>query len=358
MIPYIILALSPIAIAFFVRSRSGQQPIDKNRTAKTAFFVLFGLVLFVMIAFRSRYIGSSDSSNYYNNWARLSAMNFETFKDYLEITEMESGYLFTVWTLSKVFVNPQWIFIFSGLLTVCSVCSLIHKNSENIMLSSIMFITLGLYSFMVQGLRQAIAMCICFYAYQYAKEKKPFPFILLVLIAMLFHRTAIVFFIVYLFNYFKLNIKSILLFSVFSAAFFILSDRIVALANLLFNEDYQGAVDHGGVIATAIYIIIVFLGFIANSKKPFNNAETLDFYILLLGMLCYILRYVGVLSAERISFFFMFAQMLVLPKVLSIFKKKDAVLLSGIAILLSILLFIYRYSGSDLVPYMFCWEQP
>ena len=355
MIPYLILALSPVLIGSFFQLRYNRS-IHSNDNHKKAFLWLFGLVLFIMIAFRNPYVGSTDSINYYNNWEDLSHATLSETIDFIDATTMEGGYILTVWVLSKVFINPQWVFILSGLLFTVSICRFIAKNSADAILSAVMFVTLGLYSFMVQGLRQAIAMSILLFAIEFCKKRKFIPFLMLVLFATLYHKTAIVFVFLYFLYGIPLNALTYTCAIGCSVGLIALSVPIVNVANQLFESDYNQSIDSGGFIATAIYLIILIVATLFKPKDGDQLHYSFFWMITALGCTTYIMRYTGTLAAERISFYFLFGQVIILPEVIRTFKKRDRFLIKMLVIFLCVALFFYRNNGSDLDPYRFFWQ--
>ena len=357
MIMYILLAMVPILFTPIVNSVY-KSSINHDDRAKRTFLLCCGACLFIMIAFRSQYVGTEDSQRYYLNWISMSKVPYSHLDMYLVNSEMESGYLFAVWLLSHIVPNPQMLFVFSGALFTISVCRFIYKNSDDVCVSFVMFICLGLYTFMVQGLRQAIAMSICLFAFEYCKEKKPIKFILLVLLAVLFHKTAIVFILIYFIHLLKMHWDSYAFIGVCSAVVLATSKYIVSISKILFNEEgYTDAVSTGGFIATAIYVIILAVALIFANKKQKKDVDFIFFfYIAYMGLFVYILRYVELVILERISYYFLFSQIILLPKVIGNFGKKAQNIIKTVALTLCILLFMYRLSSSDLIPYLFFWQ--
>ena len=76
----------------------------------------------------------------------------------------------------------------------------------------------------------------------------------------------------------------------------------------------------------------------------------------MIGCCFYLMRYLGALAVERVSFYFMFGQLVLLPQAIKCFDGNSKIIINTVVIVLSIALFIYRLSGSDLVPYMFFWQ--
>jgi ferrous iron transport protein B len=110
------------------------------------------------------------------------------------------------------------------------------------------------------------------------------------------------------------------------------------------------------VFAYAISFIVYQIGNFFIAGPGLLTIIGLLLALVVLGLLCYIMRYVGTLAAERISFYFMFGQVALLPNALSYFSDRDRRVVKLLAYILMIALFAYRLNGSDMVPFRFCWE--
>lgn len=352
---YLLFAAFPIAVSFVVNLHY-ENSIKSNDKAKRTFLFWCGIAMFLIIALRNKEVGSTDSENYFNNWVRMSNVSFKSVLPIAEETNMDIGYLVYVWISSHVFPNGQFAFVFSGLLFTIAVCRFIYKNSEDVLLSFEMFICLGLYSFMVQGLRQAMAMSICLFAIEFCKKRKFIPFVLVVFFASLFHQSAIVFLIVYFIYGFKINVRTGIVAAIASATLIVLSDPIATLGNRIFEREYEGEVETGGFVAVAIYLIILIVAIVFSGKRRKEKDYSFFFFMTMLGAIFYLMRYTGVQAAERISFYFLFGQLIVLPSVISCFDKHVAFIIKCVVMALSFMLFAYRLSGSGLVEYRFFWQ--
>lgn len=365
MIPYLALAVVPVAFLLIINGYYKTSVYEDEKAKKTYLF-LCGMVLFLMIALRNNNVGSTDSLNYYNNWKELGELDFRRIQEFIKNHKMEPGYLYSVWVLSHIFHNPQWVFIISGLFFSISVCRFIYINSDDVVMSIVMYICLGLYTFMVQGLRQSIAMSICLFALEYAKKRKPLKFLLLILIAYFFHRSSIVFLITYFLFWkdFTINIKI----QMIIGAILILSATplFVKYGNIIVEGEYGQTVDSGGFIFLTIYLLIILLAFLFMPRQKEKIEDKLlrtevcdqSFFLALtiLGCCFYLMRYIGTLALERISFYFMFGQIITLPHVTKYFDTRSKRMINVIVIALSIALFMYRLRGSDLIPYQFFWQ--
>lgn len=355
MIWYLILSIFPVVMMPVVNTIY-KSSIKSNEKAKKTFLVLCGFVMFLMLALRSKYVGSNDPLNYYNNWMDMRYFPVENIKEYVHSSEMEIGYLYAVGILSKIFPAPQFLFVLTGAFTVISVCYFIYKNSDDPSISLIMFITLSLYTFMTQAIRQAIAMCICLYAIEYCKKRKFVKFLLLVLLAITFHTSAIFFIPIYFLYGIPLNKISFLLSMLIGGILLVASPQIISLANEWYGSEYYRVVDSGGFVALAIYIIIILLALFY--EKQIDDKENFDFifFMTLFGAIVYSMRYIGGLIAGRASNYYMFGQIILLPNIINSMDKKTGAVIKSVTIILCVLLFAYRLKGSDLIPFEFFWQ--
>ena len=349
MTPYLILASTPLVGLLLY----GRLNTEKK---KKSFVVFCGIVLFLFMALRSRYLGSTDSLNYYNMMRR--AVNCDTFSRYYDPEGVEIGFQVLVFLLSRIFHDSQMILVLSSALYAFSICFFVYHNSDDTAFSLTMYVCLGLFSFQVQGMRQAIAMSVCMMAYELVKKRKLALFLLAVLPLILIHRTAIIFIPVYFIYNLKYDAKGLVMIAGFSAALLFASKRVVAIANMLFDSDYNQTKDSGGFIAVMVYILIIVFAVFFDKELKTNDARKGLFYVTVLGAVFYLMRYFGTQAAERISFYFLFGQTALLPGTISLLKPKERTLVKLIVYVLMIALFAYRLRGSDLAPYKFFWQEP
>lgn len=353
MLPYLLLAIAPIVFSFFTDYLVGKEFITKSKGRKILLF-FSGALIFLFIALRDPSVGSGDSQAYINFFDR--AAHAETWEQFSGSNKMEIGFQLFVFALSRVFTSSQMLLVVTAAFFAYSVCFFIYRNCEDATLGIVLFITICGMTFYMQGMRQAIAMSIGLFAYECIKKRLYFWFGVLVMLASLFHQTAVVLVVLFAVRFLKFNFKSFALSSAFVAIFFLNIERLISFANELFERDYSSVYEGGGYIATAVhFLILVFaLAFHRDTRK--NNDETMLLYVALVGAVIYITRYFGVGIAERISFYFTFGQIALLPNALQRFEHRERVAIKMIIYALAIALSVYRLHGSDLVPYIFFWE--
>lgn len=353
---YLIYMASP-AIVYVLLEAFTHKVVNEDAWLRKIFLFICGTLMALMIGLRHKYVGSSDSAFYYRFWETMSKLPLADLRSFMEDHDMEKGYQIAVWFFSHIFPKGQYSFVISGIFYAISVCAFTQKNCKNVMLALMVFICLGVFNFMVQGMRQAIAMCICLWALEPCKERKFLKFALLVALACTFHMSAIVFSVVYFIKGFDLKTKSILLFTVLAGIFVLFLPSIFNLMNTLINDSYgtdQGS-ESGGVVAILIYLVSIIFGLFFQDRDDSNYP--LFIYITIVAMMALVLRNTVNSIAERIGDYFTFGQMVILSNSIASLKDdKEKTMLVLFATLLVFGVAIHKASYSNLVPYIFYWQ--
>ncbi len=346
MIALLLVSVSPIIIKFLMGD------VSKNKSKKNIYLTICGLCIIFVMGLRSRLSGTGDTDFYYGLFERVKN-NSQNLFDYLSnITDgkdllfSEIGFSIYIWVLSRVFSDAQWLLIVSAvIMTVCTL-KFISKHSEDVTLSLVMFLCLGLFTFNMNGLRQCLSMSICLFAYDFIKEKKFMPFVLILILAMSFHKSALIFGFSFLLIFVKPKLNHVLVFLTALALFIAFADDISFLYDSLTGEDYSGgeSFDSGGYITIAIYLIIIVVTLLFN--KNWNNSQLfLPLLLTVVGVSLYVIRYTSVQIYERISYYFYFYTILLLPSVISKFESRSKVVINAVVSILSIILLWYRING-------------
>lgn len=345
------------AIVYVLLATLTKKNVNEDALLRKVYLFICGTLMALMIGLRHRYVGSGDSSFYYRFWETMSKLPFGELKQFVEDTDMEKGYQISVWFFSHIFPNGQYAFVLTGAFYAITICSFTQKNCKNIMLALMVFNCLGVFNFMVQGMRQAIAMCICLWALEQCKKQKFIKFVLLVGAACTFHMSAIVYLAVYFLRSFDLEAKSIVLFTVLAGILILILPNIFDLMNILMNEDYtmQEAAESGGVIAILIYLATIIFGLFFQAKT--DRFYPLYLYITIIAMMAMFLRNTTSNIAERIGDYFAFGQMVVISNSISSMKvEKEKMIMIMFVTLLIFGVAIYKASYASLVPYIFFWQ--
>ena len=359
MITYLTYVISPLLVAFFICFLTGKRisTVPKNRKY---YLWLCGIIMVFVIGLRHYSNGSGDSYFYYRQWEAMSAMSLRETVIYCLRTDMEIGFLACEGILSHIFKNPQFAFILSGLFFAVSLCLFVHRNSENVVLPLLIFNCLGLFNFMVQGMRQGIAICICLFAIESCKTRKPIRFFLQIALAMLFHASAIIFLPVYWLYALRLDWKSAMIFAGGCVLGWLLLPWLIDIVNFFMNESYAistGTKDGSGVVAIVIYLFIISFGLFTAYVGHVKGTQNCFIYMAIFGMIALVMRNTISNIAERANHYYVCSQMAIIPMGLQrIQKGPSRMILTGIIVFLCIGVAVYKASYSVLIPYLFCWQ--
>ena len=312
-----------------------------------------GILMLLVSALRTPFTGTGDNYRYVLLYKRLQT--YESFRDYYDthmadydFLSSEAGFYFTMWLFGHVFKDGQMAIVISSLLITVSTCFFIYRNSKDVPLSLTVYVCLGLFSFNMCGMRQAMAMSICLFAYEFAKNKKLIPFVLTVLLAMLYHKTAMCFFPMFFLPRLKNNLGS-WLFYIFGLVMCLLFvDQIIAGYYEISGEDYS---DNGAATGGGLFVIMLYLGTIVLTiYKPHilqrTSART-AMLATLAGFTAYLARYIGSDILERVSYYYFYFPILLIPEVFQELDEDEYKIIKVFFIIGAVLLFAYRiWKGS------------
>ena len=354
---YLLYMISPLLIEAMYRTAVPRARFDNERT-RNRYIVLCGIVMFLMIGLRSYQNGSGDSKIYYELWRRARNLPLNM---YFRV-DMEKGFLLSIWILSRLFAEQQWVFLFSGAFFAIAVSRFVEKYCDDACLAFVVFNCLGLFNFYVQGMRQSIAMGICMFAIDFCKERKLLQFLGVVVTAMCFHGSAVVFFVVYPIWGMKLSTRN-LIFAVLAAMIAFRSlGWFFSIGNQIIEDHYaigDTRLTSGGGFTLAIHIVCVMVGLLlaAQSKRNESVFTNISFfaYMTIICAVCFAMRYSVTTIMERVSFFFTFGEMLLISKSTKLAVRSQRSLIRLIVIALCFGVAVHKAGYSSLVPYRFFW---
>ena len=336
-------------------------------------FLVF-VMLFVVLGFKSPYT-TADSINYYH--AFIAVNNGLS-------TYMEPGYVYLNKLIFLISSNPQAIFVVSGFIISFSITFLIFKQlNKYLWLAVFLYLTIGLFSYSFNMMRQILAVSFCIFSYQFILKRKFIPFALLVLLASSFHNSAWFFFISYFFPVLPLNKKTLIYFSMALACVIIFFDQISNLIFTVFprymsyaNTEISGRLQFGGEMRPAAFIrfvmnlFILIFGLVCYQKFVVKNlanitiAEYRELKVLIyLAFASAIIMGFSLhaIVAERMIYYFWAFNIILIPKLIRYIDDKN--LKNMIVVTLMICSLLYVVSMHIFAPrliyfynYHFCWE--
>ena len=336
----------------------------KNKDSKNAkmFMTLCSLGIILIVGLRSPYVGSADTRIYYQSFE--TAMRMDNIRSFFNVVGIkgdisllsEVGFYFCEWILARIMPNAQLFLLLTSAVIVLCTAKFIWDNSENFAISWLIFICLGSMTFAMNGMRQALAMSICLLSYNFARKKKLIPFLLIVFIAVLFHKSAMFFAIVYLLKNVKLNIRSVVLVSAIIAVFLNYANTVALLYDSVTGEDYIEAesVEGGGLTVILIYLFAIILTVLV-SKRLRSSEIFAPLCFVIIGLSIYVCRFFSIQIYERMSYYLFYFVILLIPAAFSELSNRNRGIMKMFFVIFSLALYIYRIRGGAFADYRMFW---
>lgn len=318
------------------------------------YLIIAGSAVALMMGLRTQYTGSTDTYVYMNLFKEMAVYkDFETFyKLNLSDTKFifsETGFHLLVWYLTEAFDDAQILVFVTSVFITFSTCYFIYKNTSDVPLGLLIYVCFGLFTFNMNGMRQAMAMSVCLFAYEFVKKRKLIPFILVVLLGMQFHRTAICFMAIYILPTLKKGKINTFLYLCGMVVFMLTMDWFIETFNSFSGKEYEveNQADSGGISVVLIYMMSMALAFLAYAKLEDREVQS-QFFCVVLGFVCYISRYFSNIIMERVSYYFFYFTILLIPNLIEHLDKKEGQIVKILLCAGAILLFWYRLNTGTL----------
>lgn len=336
-----------------------------NSKREKVFCIFSFIVLSIVACFRDYSVGY-DTGQYVTAFQKSSSLTLLT----LSTLRYEYGFSLLCVLLNKISSNPQILLITTSIFINYSILRFIYKNSDNKLLSVLLYILLNTYFFYTSAMRQAIAISIILLGFDNVQSEKYVKFILYVLVASFFHQSA---FLSLLFIFFKKKrynktfIYELLIMFVF---FFIfgknifdvlskLSPRLGEYSMSQFNvENYFGA-----LLQFALNFVLFFIGYFIILKKDItiliDKKNKNNIYVgIMAGSLLFYLLTMKVSIFNRFSPYFSIFIIIWLPNCLSKLKFSKNRLFLSISIVFVLIIYwgminYLRPEWYGMVPYSF-----
>lgn len=312
------------------------------------YILICGVLIAVVSALRSPYVGTIDNYRYTLYYERLQ--DYPTFWEYYDenlsdydLLTSEAGFYYSMWLLGHIFKDGQTAIIVSSLFITWATCRFIYRNSVDAPLSLTIYVCLTLFMFNMNGMRQACAMSICLFAYEQAKQRNLIRFVLLVVLAMLFHKTAMCFLPVYILPMLKNTFGNWVFYVLGLIICLLFVDRIIAGYYEISGEDYStnAAAEGGGLFVVLLYAGAIVLALYRHEILR-DTANRTAFLGVLAGFVAYLARYTGSDILERVSYYYYYFMLLLIPATFQKLSDKDYKFVKLLFIAGSVMLFIYR----------------
>lgn len=278
------------------------------------FWVSCALILILCVGLRSYSVGI-DTSNYVHEYMQYLINPSERIREYDSTIEL--GFQIYMYVLAMLRIPYGGFLLLSAIVSILPVILLIKSESDAPWLSLIIYFGTTLYSWTYSSIRQSIAIGLCVIAYAYAKKRNFTIFLLVVLLASTFHQTAIIFLIIYLFNFISLKKRSILVILVCSVIAIAFKNGILSImynyARIVYNET-----EVGGNRYLFLLIFTAIIGCIFRQqifKNSVNENSRISFYSILILPAIYSIVQVNPIMF-RLTWYFQIFLIIYIPNLL------------------------------------------
>lgn len=371
---YLIVVLYTLVLGLILK------PSLKSQNRKKYLILVWGVIILIS-SLRSFKVGRDLESHYYDSYLKISQIPMSKA---INIIGYENGYIIFNKIISNLFSNPQWFIAINSIIVFGITAVFIYRNSENIVMSTFLFITYNTWFMDLTMLRQSLAIAICLVAVQIFNGKKNeiiryILFILLICLARTFHSSAIIMLIYIILE--KIPLKKIsfilvVLTTIISSA---LSSQIFQIASSVlstsrnyadFYSNSESALNFTSIYSVLVCVAVLLLSYfyiINNKKADANNCsnkyitDSHLIYLIVILLLCKVMR-IRINIMGRIAEYFVPFLWILLPRVVNrISNKNNKIFIEFmIYLLFSTAFILIGYANANslygTVPYIFFWE--
>lgn len=349
MIPYYAVLLFAFLISLLARN-------ENSRALRSISFLLLVILLCSFAALRDQSVGS-DTSNY--------VLYFNLYDDFSAISQysLEYGYgLFNV-LIRKLSNDSSVLFAAIAMSVLVPTLVTIYRGTGRVDIAIFVFIAMGFYTFSFNGARQGIAAAITFSALPFLFQRKNLYFFCFVIFAASFHKSALLFFLLYFFK--NLNsLRSMLIAnSCFLLVLMLSSSTLMRLIGEM-DDRYSSyglkGDGGGGVYVTFLVALAVFFSWILSRIKYYNDQYKFLLNVYLIGVAISIFAVLSSVNPSgllRFSYYFTYSSILIWPLIFLNLAGGIRQAVFGFFLIFYVIYFgLTTSSFGSLVPYVFAWQ--
>lgn len=364
---------------------------NRNNFRKKQFvFVVFGIMTLIS-ALRASTIGIDLDLHYAKNYELISSVNWNDIPIFATLKQYELGYCYFTKLLTYISTDVQFYIIFTSVVIYGVHGYFFYKKSEDVILSSSLFMFFCLFYMYMNIVRQAIAVSILIMAYLIFSESKKkvhnyVVFVLLVILASGFHSSAILCLVYLLFDKLKFTKIHMLLGIVVTALIYVGYSSVYkfVLSILGGNDKYSSYLDSeeygvGYMNLQSIYYVIITLGafllgyyilvwkdktshkLFAKQEYKVKSNESFMLYMSFIAFACRLLIF-KMSIITRFTFYFIPFVLILYPYAISKFKRRSNRIILNLTVYgVCLIYFVWvTLSNADIlygvVPYEFFWQ--
>ena len=348
-------------------------------------YILIAFTCLTVIAMlRSYNVGRDLQDHYYKTFMRVVNVDWKNLFD----IGYENGYLVFYKIISMFTDNGQWMIAIHSLFVVGITGWFVYRNSDNVVISTFLFITTNTWFMYMTMMRQSMAVCIVLIGLEVWKNKKLgikryIIYYLIVLLALQFHSSAIIAVFIPTFDFLQFKRKHIFFSIIAMLGAFVLYNQIFSALSILSvgKRDYTEFYSSSGAAINiiSVYFVLLYVTFFLigafslayYGKREKNGAEIepesneySDNFLLYMALSLAVCRIVGlkINIVARMTYYFMPFIYVLIPRAIRRMHVQGnrKVIKWGLYLVMTIAFIWLGYkSASSLygtVPYTFFWD--
>ena len=350
MYPYFIILVSVVFLAFI-----GENAKGKSVKLLKYYRALIFIILALFAGFRSIRVGS-DTNMYAHRFERqyLSFLELMT-----QNTRIEIGYRFIEYLASLFSHQYVAILLTTAFVVLFFQLKGIYKLSEQTAVSLFVFITFGIYTYVFNGARQALAAGVFVYAMTFLIQGHFRKYALWIIVASFFHKSVI--FGIPLYFLFRTKFSTKLFFFLIIATVVVTTffNVFISYMTLLSEQyaKYQEIEATGGAYLTLAFTLLSLFFVLIRAKVHKKFKKTYDVYLnmFLVGTMIYQVVFFSEAYVEmtRIAFYYILTVMFIWPIIFKSLKQKEIALVFIFFIIVHVFFFsIFIGKMANLNPYI------
>lgn len=313
--------LSTFFLSFLGVKLCEEKRFATNRQRKLMLFLAM-LPLFLLSAFR--YNVGTDFQNYWGHAATV--LQGRTWR-----YNFEEGYQRLVEVIMRITGNPQMVFVITSAMIIYLFWWGIRRGSSNWKISIVVFV-LGSFFFSSMNLiRMYIAISLVFVGYTFLLDGKNKTFLFLVLLAVLFHKTALVsiFVLPIWLNRNRMSMRLVAIYLLIFAGVCVLSPKLLSIIQMIYPTYTAERIgeEHQSLIRTVMEVGILIISL---WRYKYSTNKDKYYFLLILSItecLC-LFSQIWFPYMSRVLLYYQIGQILLIPEIVNSFDEKNRQIVS------------------------------
>lgn len=307
--------------------------------SKKKYFIIIGLILVVLSAFRSVDIGV-DTYEYSMMYYNIGHSDILYLFRYMNI---EKGYILFNYIINYIFGdNFQVLLFFVAVIYIYAVTKIVVKYSKKAWISYFLFIALGYYAFGMTGIRQTIALSITMMSVFFIKRNKFILFVLCIALASSFHASAVLFYPAYFMD--KIKVANInMVFAVFLMVFIKIYDIFLFNFMNYYARQAYDTVSAGGDLMYLFLAISILLG-VFYKERLNTGQDNFFFYMIVIAIMLWPVAKMHP-ALFRITYYYAIFIIIYLPNLFdAIYSERERVIIKYLYLIVVLYAAIYKFN--------------